>query len=39
MIGGQVLAYTLIRKAAGSPVDLAILSDGGLSLCPPASPR
>jgi putative spermidine/putrescine transport system substrate-binding protein len=28
MIGGQFSAYTLIRKAEGSPVDLAIPQDG-----------
>jgi putative spermidine/putrescine transport system substrate-binding protein len=32
MIGGQFSAYTLIRKAAGSPVDLAIPSDGGFAM-------
>jgi putative spermidine/putrescine transport system substrate-binding protein len=28
MIGGQFSAYTLIRKADGSPVDLAVPADG-----------
>jgi putative spermidine/putrescine transport system substrate-binding protein len=32
MIGGQFSAYTLIRKAAGSPVDLEIPSDGGFAM-------
>jgi putative spermidine/putrescine transport system substrate-binding protein len=32
MIGGQFSAYTLIRKAAGSPVDLAIPADGGFAM-------
>jgi putative spermidine/putrescine transport system substrate-binding protein len=32
MIGGQFSAYTLIRKAAGSPVDLAIPTDGGFAM-------
>ncbi len=32
MIGGQFSAYTLIRKAAGSPIDLAIPSDGGFAM-------
>jgi ABC-type Fe3+ transport system substrate-binding protein len=32
MIGGQFSAYTLIRKAAGSPVALAIPSDGGFAM-------
>ncbi|WP_316169927.1 extracellular solute-binding protein [Bradyrhizobium sp. SZCCHNRI1058] len=32
MIGGQFSAYTLIRKADGSPVDLAIPRDGGFSM-------
>jgi putative spermidine/putrescine transport system substrate-binding protein len=32
MIGGQFSAYTLIRKADGSPVDLAIPSDGGFAM-------
>ncbi|CAL80676.1 putative spermidine/putrescine ABC transporter (Substrate binding protein) [Bradyrhizobium sp. ORS 278] len=32
MIGGQFSAYTLIRKADGSPVDLAIPKDGGFSM-------
>jgi len=32
MIGGQFSAYTLIRKAAGSPVDLAIPSEGGFAM-------
>ncbi len=32
MIGGQFSAYTLIRKAAGSPVDLAIPSDGSFAM-------
>jgi putative spermidine/putrescine transport system substrate-binding protein len=32
MIGGQFSAYTLIRKAAGSPVDLAVPSDGGFAM-------
>src|ERR1700728_4147699 len=32
MIGGQFSAYTLIRKAAGSPVDLAIPSDGAFAM-------
>src|SRR5581483_1099310 len=32
MIGGQFSAYTLIRKAEGSPVDLAIPQDGGFAM-------
>ena len=32
MIGGQFSAYTLIRKAAGSPVDLALPSDGAFAM-------
>jgi putative spermidine/putrescine transport system substrate-binding protein len=32
MIGGQFSAYTLIRKAAGSPVDLATPSDGAFAM-------
>ena len=32
MIGGQFSAYTLIRKAAGSPVDLAIPKDGAFAM-------
>ena len=32
MIGGQFSAYTLIRKAAGSPVDLAMPTDGGFAM-------
>lgn len=32
MIGGQFSAYTLIRKADGSPVDLAVPEDGGFSM-------
>jgi putative spermidine/putrescine transport system substrate-binding protein len=32
MIGGQFSAYTLTRKAAGSPVDLAIPSDGSFAM-------
>jgi putative spermidine/putrescine transport system substrate-binding protein len=32
MIGGQFSAYTLIRKAEGSPVDLAVPKDGGFSM-------
>ncbi|MGC2775146.1 MAG: extracellular solute-binding protein [Bradyrhizobium sp.] len=32
MIGGQFSAYTLIRKADGSPVDLAIPTDGGFAM-------
>ena len=32
MIGGQFSAYTLIRKAEGSPVDLAVPADGGFSM-------
>ncbi|CCD95139.1 putative spermidine/putrescine ABC transporter (Substrate binding protein) [Bradyrhizobium sp. ORS 375] len=32
MIGGQFSAYTLIRKADGSPVDLAVPKDGGFSM-------
>src|SRR5258708_2443674 len=32
MIGGQFSAYTLIRKADGSPVDLAIPQDGGFAM-------
>jgi putative spermidine/putrescine transport system substrate-binding protein len=32
MIGGQFSAYTLIRKADGSPVDLAVPSDGGFAM-------
>lgn len=32
MIGGQFSAYTLIRKADGSPVDLAIPADGGFAM-------
>ena len=32
MIGGQFSAYTLIRKAAGSPVDLAVLPDGAFAM-------
>lgn len=32
MIGGQFSAYTLIRKAEGSPVDLAIPVEGGFAM-------
>jgi len=32
MIGGQFSAYTLIRKAEGSPVDLAVPQDGGFAM-------
>ena len=32
LIGGQFSAYTLIRKAAGSPVDLAVPKDGGFAM-------
>ena len=32
MIGGQFSAYTLIRKADGSPVDLAIPQGGGFAM-------
>ena len=32
MIGGQFSAYTLIRKADGSPVDLAIPKEGGCAM-------
>ena len=32
MIGGQFSAYTLIRKAEGSPVDLSIPKDGGFAM-------
>jgi putative spermidine/putrescine transport system substrate-binding protein len=32
IIGGQFSAYTLIRKAAGSPVDLAVPTDGGFAM-------
>ncbi|MCK1713315.1 MULTISPECIES: extracellular solute-binding protein [unclassified Bradyrhizobium] len=32
MIGGQFSAYTLIRKADGSPVDLAVPQDGGFAM-------
>ena len=32
MIGGQFSAYTLIRKSAGSPVDLALPSDGACAM-------
>ena len=32
MIGGQFSAYTLIRKAAGSPVDLALPADGAFAM-------
>ena len=32
MIGGQFSAYTLIRKAAGSPIDLAIPKEGGFAM-------
>ncbi|MDR3374492.1 MAG: extracellular solute-binding protein [Ancalomicrobiaceae bacterium] len=32
MIGGQFSAYTLIRKADGSPVDLAVPADGGFAM-------
>jgi putative spermidine/putrescine transport system substrate-binding protein len=32
MIGGQFSAYTLIRKAEGSPVDLAVPEDGGFAM-------
>jgi len=32
MIGGQFSAYTLIRKADGSPVDLAVPEDGGFAM-------
>lgn len=32
MIGGQFSAYTLIRKADGSPIDLAIPEGGGFSM-------
>lgn len=32
MIGGQFSAYTLIRKAEGSPVDLAIPQEGGFAM-------
>lgn len=32
MIGGQFSAYTLIRKAAGSPVDLSVPTDGAFAM-------
>jgi putative spermidine/putrescine transport system substrate-binding protein len=32
MIGGQFSAYTLTRKAAGAPVDLAIPKEGGFAM-------
>ena len=32
MIGGQFSAYTLIRKAEGSPVDLSVPADGGFAM-------
>lgn len=32
LIGGQFSAYTLIRKAEGSPVDLAIPKEGGFAM-------
>lgn len=32
MIGGQFSAYTLIRKADGSPVDLAVPADGAFAM-------
>jgi putative spermidine/putrescine transport system substrate-binding protein len=32
MIGGQFSAYTLTRKDAGAPVDLAIPSEGGFAM-------
>jgi putative spermidine/putrescine transport system substrate-binding protein len=32
MIGGQFSAYTLIRKADGSPVDLVVPADGGFAM-------
>ena len=32
MIGGQFSAYTLIRKAAGSPVDLSVPADGAFAM-------
>jgi putative spermidine/putrescine transport system substrate-binding protein len=32
MIGGQFSAYTLIRRADGSPVDLAVPADGGFAM-------
>lgn len=32
MIGGQFSAYTLIRKDEGSPVDLAVPTNGGFSM-------
>ncbi|WP_029003428.1 ABC transporter substrate-binding protein [Azorhizobium doebereinerae] len=32
MIGGQFSAYTLIRKADGSPVDLSVPKDGGFAM-------
>jgi len=32
MIGGQFSAYTLIRKAEGSPVDLAVPADGAFAM-------
>lgn len=32
LIGGQFSAYTLIRKADGSPVDLAIPKEGGFAM-------
>lgn len=32
MIAGQFSAYTLIRKAEGSPVDLAVPADGGFAM-------
>ncbi|MGU3496751.1 extracellular solute-binding protein [Xanthobacteraceae bacterium A53D] len=32
MIGGQFSAYTLIRKADGSPLDLAVPKDGGFAM-------
>jgi len=32
MIAGQFSAYTLIRKADGSPVDLAVPADGGFAM-------
>ena len=32
LIGGQFSAYTLIRKADGSPIDLAIPKEGGFAM-------
>jgi putative spermidine/putrescine transport system substrate-binding protein len=32
MIAGQFSAYTLIRKAEGSPVDLSVPADGGFAM-------